>query len=100
MKEIHFYLDYTYKLPIDKITVTYDRTKNQIRKGEDIIHTTSIANISFDLLDLGYRIFVHKNDKVLECKLGNMDGTDKEIRRPHNILKMIMAGVFDEYFNE
>lgn len=79
---------------------TYDGTKYAIEKGREIINTTSIANISFDLLDLGYRIFVHRNGRVLECKLGSMDGTEKEIRRSHNILKLIMGHVFDGYFEK
>jgi hypothetical protein len=95
-KEIHFYMDF----PFDPVKTfkTYDGTKYAIEKGREIIHTTSIANISFDLLDLGYRIFVHRNGRVLECKLGSMDGTEKEIRKAHNLLKLIMGHVFDRYF--
>lgn len=98
MKEIHFYLD----APYDPARTfhTYDGTNDAIKKGREIIHTTSIANISFDLLDLGYRIFVHRNGRALECKLGSMDGTEKEIRKAHNLLKFIMGHVFDEYFEK
>ena len=97
MKEIHFYLDINY-MHIKDCYYAYDETEDAINNKEDIIHTTSIANISFDLLDLGYRIFVHRNGRVLECKLGSMDGTEKEIRKAHNILKLIMGHVFDRYF--
>lgn len=96
MKEIHFYMDSPYDPA--RTFHTYDGTNDAIKKGREIIHTTSIANISLDLLDLGYRIFVHRNGRVLECKLGSMDGTEKEIRKPHNILRMIMGHVFDRYF--
>ena len=95
-KEIHFHLDFSYDP--DHTFKTYDGTNWAIERGKDIIHTTSIANISLDLLDLGYRIFVHRNGRVLECKLGSMDGTEKEIRKAHNILKLIMGHVFDRYF--
>lgn len=98
MKEIHFYMDFRYN-HVHSFK-TYDGTKYAIEKGVEIIHTTSIANISFDLLDLGYRIFVHRNGRVLECKLGSMDGTEKEIRKAHNLLKLIMGHVFDEYFKK
>ena len=96
MKEIHFHMDF----PFDPVNTfkTYDGTKYAIEKRREIIHTTSIANISFDLLDLGFRIFVHRNGRVLECKLGSMDGTEKEIRKAHNLLKMIMGHAFDRYF--
>jgi hypothetical protein len=97
-KEIHFYMDF----PFDPVHTfkTYDGTKYAIEKGREIINTTSIANISFDLLDLGYRIFVHRNGRVLECKLGSMDGTEKEIRRGHNLLRLILGHTFDEYFEK
>ena len=99
-KEIHFYLDTTVFNDEDKYILchTYDTTNRVIADGENIIHTTSIANISFNLLDLGYRIFLHRNGKVLECKPG-MDGTEKDVRREHNILRMIMGHAFDDYFN-
>ena len=97
MKEIHFYLDINY-MHIKDCYHAYDETDDAINNNEKIIHTTSIANISFDLLDFEYRIFVHRNGRVLECKLGSMDGTEKEIRKAHNILKLIMGHVFDRYF--
>lgn len=95
-KEIHFHLDFSYDP--DHTFKTYDGTNWAIERGKDVIHTTSIANISFDLLDLGYRIFVHRNGRVLEFKLGSMDGTEKEIRRGHNPLRLILGHTFDEYF--
>jgi hypothetical protein len=98
MKEIHFYLDNFSHL--DHIFYTYDSTEEAIKQGRDRINTTSLANITFDLLDIDYRIFVHRNGRVLECKLGSMDGTEKEIRKAHNLLKLIMGHVFDEYFEK
>ena len=98
MKEIHFYLDINY-MHIKDCYYAYDETEDAINNKEDIIHTTSLANITFDLLDLGYRIFLHRNGKILECKPG-MEGTEKDIRYEHNIFRLIRAGVFDNYFNE
>ena len=97
MKEIHFYLGNFSHL--DHIFYTYDSTEEAIKQGRDRINTTSLASITFDLLDLGYRIFLHRNNKVLECKPG-MDGTEREIRRANNILKLIVGHVFDEYFEK
>ncbi len=95
MKEIHFYLGNFSHL--DHIFYTYDSTEEAIKQGRDRINTTSLASITFDLLDLGYRIFLHRNNKVLECKPG-MGGTEKEIRKGHNLLKLIIGHVFDRYF--
>ena len=97
MKEIHFYLDNFSHL--DHIFYTYDSTEEAIKQGKDRINTTSLASITFDLLDLGYRIFLHRNNKILECKPG-MDGTEKDIRYEHNIFRLIRAKVFDNYFND
>lgn len=102
MKEIHFYLDKSYcnnPHAICELVETYDETEAQINSKKEEIHTTSLASITFDLLDLGYRIFLHRNNKVLECKPG-MDGTEKDIRYEHNIFRIIRAKVFDNYFNE
>ena len=97
MKEIHFYLGNFSHL--DHTFYTYDSTEEAIKQGRDRINTTSLASITFDLLDLGYRIFLHRNNKVLECKPG-MDGTEKDIRYEHNIFRLIRAKVFDDYFND
>ena len=105
MKEIHFYLDvvFDYKFRTtssDSVCCScYDSTELAIDAGIEEIHTTSLASITFDLIDLDYRIFLHRNNKVLECKPG-MEGTEKEIRREHNIFKLIRVHVFDDYFND
>ena len=105
MKEIHFYLDVNFQYgfqianPNAVCCSCYDSTELAIDKGIEEIHTTSLASITFDLLDMGYRIFLHRNNKMLECKPG-MEGTEKDIRREHNIFRIIRAKVFDDYFNE
>lgn len=100
MKEIHFYLDISFMSCAEQheIYTTYDDTEKAIHEGVTEIHTTSLASITFDLLDLGYQIFLHRNNKVLECKPG-MDGTEKDIRYEHNIFRLIRAKHFDNYFN-
>lgn len=101
MKEIHFYLDRSYcndPKVICELCELYDETEAQINAQKEEIHTTSLASITFDLLDLGYRIFLHRNYKILECKPG-MDGTEKDIRYEHNIFRLIRGGHFDNYFN-
>lgn len=97
MKEIHFYMD-KYPYTDHNAYTTYDTTLKAIEDKEDIIHTTSLANICSDLLDDGYRIFVHRNNKVLEYKTGNMEGTNREIRKGMDPLRLFRGHAFDEYF--
>lgn len=105
MKEIHFYLDVNFQYGFQTANSNavccscYDSTEFAIDKGIEEIHTTSLASITFDLINLGYRIFLHRNNKVLECKPG-MEGTEKDIRMEHNIFRIIRAKVFDDYFND
>lgn len=40
-----------------------------------------------DLIDKGYNIYLHKNDKVFKLKPG-MILNGKKIRKEHNLLKM------------
>jgi hypothetical protein len=98
-KEIHFYKDYPYDVPNDVLLITHNGTKWAVENSVKVIHTTALTMLSFDLLDDGYRIFLHENDKVLECKPG-MEGTEKDIRYEHNIFKLIRGRYFDNYFNE
>lgn len=103
MKKIYFLSDTAsrYYLREDFYTVdyidTYDHTKRAIELGYELIYTTSMANFSFDLLDIGYQIFLVKNRKVVEIKPG-MPELEKDLRKEHNILKLFLAGVFDRCF--
>ena len=97
IKEIHFYKDVSYTINPNEVYTTHNGTKRAIDNNVKCIHTTSLSNISFDLLDKNYRIFLHENGRTLECKPG-MDGTEKDVRKAHNIFRMINAGVFDSYF--
>ena len=95
-KEIHFYKDWSFDEDID-IIVTHEDTKQAVKNNAKNIHTTALTMLSFDLLDSNYKIYLHENNKVLECKPG-MEGTEKDIRRAHNILRIVVADVFDDYF--
>ena len=96
-KEIHFYKDYSFDVDVTDLFITHEATKLAIDNNVKIIHTVALTLLSFDLLDSNYRIYLHENNRVLECKPG-MEGTEKDIRRAHNILKIVVADVFDDYF--
>lgn len=99
MKEIHFYKDPDYKDNID-MYYTHNGTIAALEDCDEMIHTTAISVLSsFSwLLDNGYKIYLHENSKEFEIKEGNVEATDKEIRKGHNIMRMWIAGVFEDYF--
>lgn len=79
---------------------SYFGTENCIKLSSDIIVTLSMAHFSFDLMNLGYRIYLCYKDKEVEIK-PHMDLTGigepcKVIREGHNILRLFKAGVFNK----
>lgn len=65
MKEIYFYLDGSVSNCKDMINCkfNYESTKKAIEQEKSKIYTTSLVNLSFDLLDKGYKIFLCKGLK-------------------------------------
>lgn len=102
-KEIYFcvdresvnrYWDYGY------CSMTYYDTETHIEEGLSPIVTNSLAHLSFDLLELGYNIYLCNKDKKVKIE-PHMDLTGKgepckDLRFDHNIFKMFRAGIFDE----
>ena len=79
-----------------KVCYTYLETFSAIKHREPNIVTYSLANISFDLLDYGYKIILKNKDKSIELYPGMKSVGQKEIRYGHNMLRVIMAGYFDD----
>lgn len=78
----------------------YNEVEKAIKKGKDCIVTTSMAHFSFDLMNLGYRIYLCYRDKEVEIK-PHMDLTGigepcKDLRFGHNIFRMFRAGIFND----
>ena len=78
----------------------YEPTDYAIKQGYKIIVTTSIAHLSFDLINQGYDIYLCYKDKKVKIE-PHMDLTGigepcKDLRFGHNIFKMFRAGIFDE----
>ena len=114
MKEIHFWKDnigasveitsqmhFTHNATIAAINIA-EVTKMDILDGKPtrtVIHTYAISVLDFAaLLDNGYDIFLHENGKVCQIKEGDVECTDKEIRKAHDIRRIWIGGGFDDFF--
>ncbi len=75
-----------------KIYTTYVDTYNAIKRDEPCIRTTQTAFLQFEYAE---RIFAVVNGETHEITMGDCEGTTREIRRAHNLQKMLIAGVFD-----
>ena len=96
VKEIHFWKDECFEYDVIK---SHNQTTNAIKEGHTFIHTYAISALSFSyLLDMGYRIYLHENDKSFEIKLGDVVATDKEIRKAHDIRTIWIGGGFNKFF--
>ena len=99
-KEIHFYLNLTNNDKRSDMLYTFLDTKTAIENNQTEIHTTSIANLGFvDLLDADNSIYAHKDGKVLELSGGMKSISGRDIRKGHNMEKIIRSGFFDDDFN-
>lgn len=92
MKKIYFY-------PFgggSSIFNDYMTVKHAIECGCEEIRTSSMANFSFSLLDQGYEIYlVSRLNREIRISPG-MRELDKELRPCHHILKIFLAGGFDQ----
>lgn len=102
MKEIHFYKDlkeislYDF---LNKFYPSHNETIKAIKYDSEVIHTTALSALCFsNLLDEGYKIFLHENGKCGELHKGVTELTDKELRRGHNISTIWVGGGFKNFF--
>ncbi len=77
------------------IAESYKTTDDAINNGLQNIITLSLAHLSFDLLNLGYNIYLCYKDKQIKIE-PHMDIGGKDLRIGHNIFKLFRAGVFNE----
>lgn len=103
-KEIHFHKDLKDCLLQDFIYydhyhTSHNSTIRAMKNNEKIIITTAISALDFSyLLDNGYDIYLHENGKSFQIKEGNVEGTDKEIRKGHDIRRIWIGGGFNGFF--
>lgn len=105
-KEIHVLLDFIHNYPPEILPYGYyvgfshsrAEVQRDIELQNPIIFTSQTSVCNTVNIEKGYRIFVYMLDKktVVELKLGSIEGCDKEIRKAHNLEKMLLAGVFGQ----
>ena len=99
-KELHIYMDGNsfekYGIVTDIIPTheTYVEADKAARGESPVVRTTQVACCSFDY---GRRVFIHYKGETHEITIGKCEGTDKEIRKSHNIMRMLLTGAFDWY---
>ena len=111
-KEIYFCIDiesfekYSEDIQGKVISKSYESTEYWINHnlGEsNLIITLSLAHLSFDLIKMGYDIYLcYEDTKVkIEPHMNlTKDGSPcKDLKFEHNILKLFIAGVFNEVLN-
>lgn len=97
-KKIIFYYDLVPLCYSSSCVHTYSETKYAIKKDDEIIRTTSMANFSFDLIDYGYDIYLSDGRKEIKIE-PHMKELEKDLSTHHNILKMFLAGCFNDLFD-
>lgn len=102
MKNIHFYKDLVgVSLPkfLRNFYSSHNETIKGIKADMETIHTVALSALCFsDLLDKGYKIFLHENGKCGELHEGVTELTDKELRKGHNISNIWIGGGFENFF--
>lgn len=101
-KEIYFVLD-TFEYPfISMPTIdcySYLDTEEAIKCGSKRIRTYDLLHLSFDLLELGYRIYLVKDGSCLEVYPGMYNHSNKDIRFAHNLRRLLLGGFFNTALN-
>lgn len=77
---------------------TYQETEDAIKNGMECIYTYSLASFSFDLFDMGYKMFAIKNGVKIEFYPGMPSIGNKDIRKEHNLERLIKGHYFDRDF--
>ena len=74
---------------------SYFDTEEAINNKIDNIVTYDIGHLSFDLETLGYKIFIGYNGKYKHFTVGMSTANGKELRKGHNLRKLLIAGALD-----
>lgn len=75
---------------------SYIDTKSAIEKNCEDIWTYDLSHLSFDLIDNGYTIIIANKGIYLTCYPGMNSLGNKDIRKGHNLLKLLLGGYFND----
>ncbi|MCM1218415.1 MAG: hypothetical protein NC548_28340 [Lachnospiraceae bacterium] len=84
-------------IPSDKPHLNgWYETKKEIEKMSPRIITTQMGLLGTELIEMGYRVYVHPaNEESYEIRMDDLcTCTEKEIRPAHNLFRMWQAGAF------
>lgn len=103
-RELHFYTnlcneEQTSEWDLDTMQVDFVNARKAIYEGnERIVKTTVLTFLgdTWDLIDDGWRVFIHNDNVVMEIKEGMVTPNGKEIRRGHNLHRMLVASALGE----
>lgn len=63
---------------------------------KEIVKTTQLVFLinTWDYMDKGYKVYIHNNVEVFEIREHMNTHTGKDIKKGHNILKLLLGGEF------
>ena len=99
-KQIYFHVD-AGSMPIsfydESTSMSYYETCELLSEKADTIHTTDMAHFSFDLIDMGYEIYLCYKDKKVKIEPDmTIEPIGKHLKRGHNIRKLFIGHAFDD----
>jgi len=92
---LYYYFDKLYNNLECVCCYSYFDTEEAINNKIDNIVTYDIGHLSFDLEDLGYKIFIGYNGKYKHFTVGMSTANGKELRKGHNLIRLLLGGALD-----
>ena len=102
MAKIYFHVDrgsMPIQFPSDdfETSFSYYETCELLSEKAGTIHTTDMTHFSFDLIDMGYEIYLcYKGKKVKIEPDMTIEPIGKHLKRGHNIRKLFIGHAFDD----
>lgn len=91
--ELHIYLD---KYPANTLH-SYTETLEALENHQLVVNTTNTYFCKTEYIEKGYSLFIHFADGTkTQIKFGFNESCNKELRKAHNIEKMMYANAFGD----